>query len=212
MNVPFWKAVRDTPTITEVSLYLDGKEKQALAFVPWPANSYKPNVTFAMAHSDKAIYLKYYVAEKWIRAAEGKINGAVWEDSCVEFFIAFDEAGYYNLEFNCIGTTLVGFGKSKGDRKLLSPERISRIKYGVCINNAPDGTIQWQLTLMLPVAVFQHHHLSSLQGLACRANFFKCGDALHEPHFIAWSNIQAPEPDFHLPDFFGSLLFAKEEV
>jgi Carbohydrate-binding family 9 len=30
---------------------------------------------------------------------------------------------------------------------------------------------------------------------------------LAEPHFVAWSNIETPKPDFHRPDFFGKLVF-----
>jgi len=30
---------------------------------------------------------------------------------------------------------------------------------------------------------------------------------LDEPHYLAWSNIIAPEPNFHLPQYFGTLYF-----
>ena len=39
-----------------------------------------------------------------------------------------------------------------------------------------------------------------------RANFYKCGDKTAHPHYLSWSPIDTPKPDFHRPDFFGELL------
>jgi hypothetical protein len=46
-----------------------------------------------------------------------------------------------------------------------------------------------------------------MKGKKCRANFYKCGDDLPEPHFLAWNMINTEEPDFHRPEFFGTLEF-----
>ena len=40
-----------------------------------------------------------------------------------------------------------------------------------------------------------------------KANFYKCGDELQTPHFLSWNPIQIEQPDFHRPDFFGTLEF-----
>jgi hypothetical protein len=125
----------------------------------------------------------------------------------VEFFVSFDDRGYYNLEFNCIGTALAGFGKEKGSRMRIDDNIIRKIKYGSHISNPHNETVHWELTVGIPLETFVHHGLSSLSGKQYRANFYKCGDALPQPHFVAWSNIEAPQPDFHLPQFFGTLLF-----
>nr|WP_315814589.1 carbohydrate-binding family 9-like protein [Paraflavitalea speifideiaquila] len=106
-------AIKDLQDMQELDLVLNTLPKQAIEEVPWPAYPYKPSVQFVMAYQENYLFLKYFVAEKAIRAVSNQVNGIVWEDSCVEFFIAFDEAAYYNLEFNCIGTTLIGFGPSK---------------------------------------------------------------------------------------------------
>lgn len=193
--------------MVNLSLRLNKLERYSLEFTPWRSYPYKPSVQFSIAHNNDCVFLKYYVKEKFIRAAAGKINGAVWEDTCVEFFVSFDENNYYNLEFNCIGTMLVGFGKEKKDRQLIPDEAIQKIKYQTIIHNQSEDHIQWELTLAIPLNVFTYHQLSSLAGKQCRANFYKCGDALPEPHFVSWSNIEAPEPDFHLPEFFGTLIF-----
>ncbi|MFA5695554.1 MAG: carbohydrate-binding family 9-like protein, partial [Proteiniphilum sp.] len=45
----------------------------------------------------------------------------------------------------------------------------------------------------------------SLSRQQIRANFYKCGDETAEPHYISWSPIDLPAPDFHAPQFFGLL-------
>jgi hypothetical protein len=40
-----------------------------------------------------------------------------------------------------------------------------------------------------------------------KANFYKCGDELQTPHFLSWNPIEIDQPDFHRPDFFGTLEF-----
>lgn len=46
-----------------------------------------------------------------------------------------------------------------------------------------------------------------MDGQTIKANFYKCGDELQTPHFLSWNPINIEKPDFHRPDFFGSLEF-----
>lgn len=207
LTVSLLNDINYNDAIETISLRLNKAEKHQLYFTPWPGYPYKPEVQFSIAHSSECIFLKYYVTESSIRAAAGSINGNVWEDACVEFFISFDDRGYYNLEFNCIGTALTGFGKEKGSRVRLEETLIRKIKYGSYISNMDEQQVHWELTVAVPLELFAHHDFSSLSGKQCRANFYKCGDALPRPHFVAWSNIESPQPNFHLPQFFGTLLF-----
>jgi len=196
-------------SVKEVSVILDDVQKNVLNQTPWIEYGYLPSVHFAMAYDPGHIFLKYYVREKFIRAEQVVPNTAVCQDTCVEFFISFDDGQtYYNFEFNCIGTMLVGFGKRKANRDLLPEQVISHIKYQSLIHNDMSGNIvHWELTVAIPFTVFRYHQLDSLDGKKCRANFYKCGDSLPIPHYITWSNIICPEPDFHLPEFFGTLQF-----
>ena len=43
-----------------------------------------------------------------------------------------------------------------------------------------------------------------------RVNLYKCGDNLNQPHFLSWSPITLDKPNFHCPDFFGTLIFENE--
>ncbi|MEO6069876.1 MAG: carbohydrate-binding family 9-like protein [Chitinophagaceae bacterium] len=203
--IPFSKE-EEIGSMAILNQRLDSLQKQTIDNAPWPAFPYQPSVSFSISYSHTSILLKYFVDEKMVRAAAGKTGGNVWEDACVEFFISFDEAGYYNIEFNCIGTGLVGFGKGKESRMMLPIDVIQKIEFSCALHNN-SGTIHWELTLKIPLTIFTFHHLTSLKGQTCRANFYKCGDELEEPHFLSWSPISSPEPNFHLPQFFGKLFF-----
>ncbi len=131
----------------------------------------------------------------------------VYQDSCVEFFISFNGgAEYYNLEFNSIGTCYLGYGAAKEAREVAPVEVVEKIKSSFLLYS-DEGKIKWELTLLIPNDVFFHHNDPALALNTARANFFKCGDDLPVPHYLAWSNIKAPEPNFHLPEFFGDLTF-----
>ena len=192
-----------------LSSLLNGYESQEIVYTPWIDFPYKPDVRVAIAHSDDYIFLKYFVTENSIRAVNSQINSSVWEDSCVEFFIHFnDDKGYYNFEFNCIGTPLVGFGKSRSERDLLTTEIVSTIQTESFISKVKKkDAVCWELSVAIPLSVFNHHSFSSLSGKEGSANFYKCGDQLPVPHFVAWNNIQSAEPNFHLPEFFGEIYF-----
>ncbi|MDF2193428.1 carbohydrate-binding family 9-like protein [Paraflavitalea sp. CAU 1676] len=202
-------SLNNTQDIKAAGVALDALVKQPVAEAPWMASyPYKPTVHFAMGHQADRLFLKYYVTEKAIRAVANQVNGKVWEDSCVEFFIAFDNNAYYNLEFNCIGTALIGFGPSKHERNMLPAPVVEQVAIHTSINRQPAaGTIHWELTIIIPLSIFLHHQPLTLSGKDCRANFYKCGDLLPDPHFVAWSGIDSSTPNFHVPASFGSLHF-----
>ena len=202
------KSAYDDSSIGLSSL-IDGFQTQEIIYTPWKDFPYKPEVRVAIAHSEDCIFLKYFVTENAIRAVNSQINSSVWEDSCVEFFIHFnDDKGYYNFEFNCIGTQLGGFGKTRSERDLLPVEVVGAIQTESFISKVKvKEAIYWELSVAIPLKVFIHHPISSLSGQEGRVNFHKCGDKLPMPHFLTWNNIHSAEPNFHLPEFFGEVYF-----
>ena len=208
LSVPFFKEVADDISIERLSSLLHKEARNQLAFAPWKAYPYQPEVSYVMAHNNACIFLKFYVTERFVAAAYGAANAPVYEDSCVEFFIGFDETGYYNFEFNCIGACLASFGSARARRRLLAEESIGKIRcQAVVTRNNGEAAVRWTITLAIPLAAFEFHHLASLSGVRCRANFYKCGDRLPEPHYLTWSGIESAEPDFHRPEFFGTVVF-----
>lgn len=208
LTISLLKNIEKSSDINDLSKQLDTLERHEIGYVPWAEYPYSPKVSFSISHANDCIFLKYYVTEKNIKAANYTTNSPVYEDTCVEFFISFDDKAYYNLEFNCIGTCLVAFGATKLDRIVLPNFEIDKIKYQAVIKNKEnDVDICWELALLIPTSIFCHHQIDALVGTRTKGNFYKCGDKLPEPHFLAWSNIESLDPEFHLPGFFGALEF-----
>lgn len=209
LEIPILDSIDQSSIIQDISAALDALKKTAIDQQPWKEYPYKPLVQFSIAHSGNYLFLKYYVSESTVKAAYGKPNDPVYKDSCVEFFIALDgEPGYYNFEFNAIGTCLLSFGDQRNNRKSMADETISAIRFSSSMgNDASTGNIIWELALAIPVGAFSEHNVESLQGKNCRGNFYKCGDDLPQPHYLSWNNITSPTPDFHLSATFGKIHF-----
>ena len=84
---------------------------------------------------------------------------------------------------------------------------IRKIRTKTILTQQEKNGFSWELTAAIPVYLFEHHHDTRLHHMKVHGNFYKCGDALPEPHFLTWSNIEAPAPNFHLPGLFGKLIF-----
>ncbi|MDR2085694.1 MAG: hypothetical protein LBP72_00805 [Dysgonamonadaceae bacterium] len=185
---------------------------QNISEINWDKYPYRPEARFRIAHDGKRIFLHYRVEEESIRALYGEDNEAVWTDSCVEFFVRFPKDDfYYNLESNCIGTVLLGARKNRNESELASRAITQTIERASSLGREPfalrKGTHSWDLSLIVPASVFFKNSIRNLSGTTAYGNFYKCGDELLTPHFLSWNNIENPEPNFHLPAFFGELLF-----
>lgn len=185
---------------------------QPIRMVNWEAYPYQPNVSFRIAHTDDAILLHYKVTESSVRAKYGEDNGSVWTDSCVEFFsIPARDGIYYNLECNCIGTILLAAGPERNHREAAPLEITRQVKRWSSLGRdtfeEKTGEWTWEVALLIPYHVFFKHTIKNLDGMNINANFYKCGDELQKPHFLSWNPIEIENPDFHRPDFFGTLEF-----
>jgi hypothetical protein len=197
--------------IQEINDLMNELPRHAIKISSWPQYNDRPEVYFSIVHSNEDICIKYFVREQSLRAFNRHANEPVYEDSCVECFIAWDDKGYYNFEFNCLGTCLAAFGPSRENRTPLDASVIANIQRMSAINTLfkgnPDELISWYLTVKIPLGVFVEHNLQSLSGKEARANFYKCGDGLPQPHYLSWQKINTPSPDFHRPEFFGDIRF-----
>ncbi|MDD4192736.1 MAG: carbohydrate-binding family 9-like protein [Mangrovibacterium sp.] len=194
------------------TLDLQDFEAHPIECVNWKEYPYKPEVQFKITNDEHLIYLQFNVKEKYIRAVETVVNGNVYQDSCVEFFISPRADGkYYNFEFSCIGIPHVAYGPDRYQRMMLPIEIIEQMRVKSSLGTEPfeekKGDIAWKLNVEIPITCFIHDNLKSFEGLRARANFYKCGDATSEPHYLSWSPIETVKPDFHQYPFFGNLLF-----
>jgi hypothetical protein len=179
---------------------------------PW---SKKTNLSceasFSMSHFNEGLRIQFSVIEPFLSVKKRKINEAVHKDNCVEIFIAFEnEKGYYNFEFNCLGSIKAAFGDRRVHRRFLPSYLLKLIQDSVDIsldNGGIGNRIRWTIDAVIPISAFLHHHLKSFSGLTCSVNFTKCGDDLPEPHFLSWVNLTSDTPNFHQPSSFGKLIF-----
>jgi len=202
----------DYPLLEEISNGMDRQKGRIIIdTINWEGYNYKPDVALAMAYSDHEIFLKFYVTENYFKAEKTESNQMVCEDSCVEFFVSPEDDGYYNLEFNAIGTCLLGFGTRRADSKRADPDIISKIRRLTTSGTEPVsekiGKYGWTLTIAIPFEVFFHHDIKDVKGKLFRANFYKCGDKLTVPHYVTWNPVDTENPDFHRPEHFGLLKF-----
>ncbi len=204
---------KSSPPMAEVSARLDELgEGHAIGTVNWESFSYRPEVKFNIAYGDSEIFIKYYVREAHTKAEKSRTNEMVCEDSCVEFFVSpADDGIYYNFEFNPIGTALMGSGHGRHDSARTDAAVVDGIRRLTTMGHEPfaeiSGDIHWSLTLAIPLTTFFHHKVDSLAGRSFRANFYKCGDKLSNPHFVTWNPVGTEKPDYHRPEYFGVLIF-----
>lgn len=213
INIPYIESgeFRDTNLLMAKMEILN---QEPISCEPWPAFSTDTKVEFSIAHNGNAILLKYKIQERYLAARETN-NGNIHNDSCVEFFVAFhDDECYYNLEFNCLGFTKIGYGSRRENRHLISLDMISKIGFSSRINSKlpiEQEGYHWEILLVIPKETFVYHQINSFGRLQARGNFYKCGDGLPQPHFLSWNRIDTAEPDFHRMESFGRLEFLAGE-
>ncbi|MCH5328620.1 MAG: hypothetical protein J1E02_06335 [Coprobacter sp.] len=211
VTVPFLPEL-DNIELEKISDVLEEKAvRQSIECVNWPDQfPYKPITAFSIARSSAYIYIDYFVRGNCLIALTDKDNGPVWKDSCVEFFVQIPgEKEYYNFEFNCIGTALAAKRASRENAEHFAPEKMRMIKRYASVGNKPfeemQGLFAWELLVAIPFSLLglDGNNLPEM----IKANFFKCADGASLPHFLSWSPIDTPKPDFHRPEFFGELHF-----
>ena len=132
----------------------------------------------------------------------------VYTDSCVEFFMKQEgEAVYRNFEFNCIGTCDAACRKSREEKTSLTKEEYASIRRYSSLERAafPEklGVYSWELVVAIPFRVMGLDPDNLPEKIL--GNFYKCADDTEFPHFVSWSPIDKPSPDFHCPEFFGEI-------
>ena len=199
-------------TLAEAENLLERKAiSHPIQVLNWLKFSYSPKVSFRIAHTGDEIWLKYYVMEEHVRALETRINGGVYKDSCVEFFISLDGKNYYNFEFNCIGIVHLAYGPGRSKRQFVDTRLIEEIEIRSTLGNEPfdtrSGYFEWEMMIRIPIKCFVFSNIEDLRNVKGSANFYKCGDETTIPHYLSWNSIKTGNPDFHRLEYFGQLFF-----
>lgn len=177
----------------------------------WPdLFSYAPQTRFQIFRTETHLFIRYQVKGEGLRAVNTENNSPVWQDSCVEFFVQVPNyEGYFNFEFNCIGTCLAAKRANREEFISLTDDQHKQIIKYSSVGSTPfeerSGEHAWELIVGIPYSLIDLDPTHLPQAI--RANFFKCGDATQKIHYVSWSPIDWPKPNFHLPQFFGELRF-----
>lgn len=210
LKIPFAPSLDDLE-LKHVAGHMETEAlRQSIDVVNWDEYSYKPVVVFDIARGEKDLYIHYFVRGLSLRAMADEDGEYVHPDSCVEFFMRRKEDLFYtNFEFNCIGTCLAARGINRNERAPFTAYEYKKIRRYTTVQceafAEKTGIHEWELIVAIPFELMGLD-ASNLPDMI-RGNFYKCADETAHPHYVTWSPIALPSPDYHCPEHFGTLRF-----
>ena len=194
-----------------------GVEPLAVKNVLGPALVAPMTVDAKVGYDDDFVYVIFRVEESYVRAVCENYQDSVCNDSCVEFFFTPGEdvsPGYFNIEINCGGTMLLHYQvKPRVDHVVLPDADCDRIEIAHSMPKIVEPALTeptvWTLEYRVPVDMLEKYATVARPGpgVKWRANFYKCGDSRPQPHYLTWAPILQERIDFHVPEFFGTIVF-----
>ena len=174
----------------------------------WPQFAYRPSVSVRMRHDGHALYVRFDVMEKHVRALETEDNRPMCPDSCVECFIlCADGRNYVNFESNPLGTLLAARRIDRPSKTALTNEELGRVRRRGNYAGRPPFELRsergsrWWLELEIPFELLGFAETP----VAVQLNAYKCGDSTDSPHYLSLFPIDTERPDFHRPMCFATL-------
>lgn len=177
---------------------------------------FRPLVHAKMMYDSENVYVIFHVQDRYVRSITTEINGPVWKDSAVEFFFSPNTAfplNFFNLEVNCGGTPLLEYNPNPRIGPKPNAEDIKKIEIGHSLPKEVDPEITepliWTIEYRIPLSMLENYSKISRpeKGVIWKANFYKIAETTSNPHYATWSPIDHPKPQFHLPQYFGTLIF-----
>lgn len=214
LNIKFLNILNDADAKTASVILNTEIQNHFIKSVNWHDQfPYCPDSEFIIARSVDSLYIKFKISEYNLRALYVNDQDPVWEDSCVEFFCKKPLSDtYMNFEFNCIGTCIATTRKGR-DKNVVpfSENQMKQIdRFPLLYRQAfreKEGPGYWELTVRIPFELMEIDPTDLPEMLL--GNFYKCADGTSTPHYVSWNPISTNIPDFHCPEFFGKLSFAK---
>ena len=212
VNIPYVPQLDTLDNAEDVAALLDRcGVRRTIGTLNWPAQyPYKPLTTFTAANSGTHLYIDFFVRCNYLRAENSANQSPVSQDSCVEFFVdPLCDGHYWNFEFNCIGAVNASHRRERADKTPLTDAELDTIRRYASAGTRPfrelEGMFAWNLLVAIPLSLIGVQY-SPDRAVAMAGNFYKCASATSAPHYLSWSPIDAPKPDFHRPEFFGTVV------
>ena len=209
-HVPDWDFAWDGPIWSQA-------ETAAIDQPAAPLEAPAPRTEVRVLHDGANLHGLFRVQDHSILARQTQYNSWTCFDSCVEFFFRpKPDGGYFNLETSATGAHLLYFvrdwtpvGDYYADFTAI-PEEDGRLfetrsSLAELVPQERPGDLTWFVQFRIPLAVAEKYcgSIGGISGQRWTGNFYKCGDQLNPPHWLAWSPVTSL--NFHLPQCFGEV-------
>lgn len=187
------KIIGTSPAVFQINEYL------------WLKNDYKPQVEAKIYHDNKNFFISFKVFEKNPLAKKTEHMAMVCEDSCVEWFVNFTPDSsdkYFNFEVNALGTMHAAYRKDRHEGEFLELCDIDSMD--IQPNVLEDfWTVSYKIDFDLIKKYAPEFDIEQCSYI--KMNLYKCGDLTQVPHYGACFKVGCENPDFHRPEYFGSV-------
>jgi hypothetical protein len=180
---------------------------------PWYEKGLKQDTQMQLAIAQGALWWRAVASDIHSFAQVTELNGPVYADSCVEFFLSPRNqlgSAYLNFEVNCCGTLHLAYGDGRENRRLCTLEEAAQIEVRTSIASPvklekPIDS-EWQIEVRIPLALIESMIKEDLNFDTWHANFYRCGGRV-EDQYATWNPVSTAQPDYHRPEHFGKLTF-----
>ncbi|MBR4125520.1 MAG: carbohydrate-binding family 9-like protein [Victivallales bacterium] len=208
-STPGWDFAWDSPIWAQA-------ETASVDHPAAPLQASVPITQVRILHDNAFLYGIFRIQDHSILARQTQYNSWTCFDSCVEFFFRpKQDGGYFNLEISATGAHLLYYvhdwtpvGDYYADF-IAIPEADGRLfetrsSLTKLVPQERHGDITWLVQFKVPLAIAEKYcgSIGTLSGQHWTGNFYKCGDQLMPPHWLAWSPVSTL--NFHLPECFGN--------
>ena len=184
---------------------------------PWHKKGDIYSTEIKMLWSDTYFYVLFDCEDRNAYSAHTEHNSAVCRDSCVEIFISPDPCNiseYYTFETNCCGIMLnehKNYLRKKSEWWLPAGVKTGKTVRSMTVKSKQSMN-RWAIELAIPFYLFNgatgKKTNPPVDGAKWRLNVMRCGDTKYKQWGI-WSENRNKTPNFHLPQYFGEVIFKK---
>jgi len=164
---------------------------------------------FTADGAESGLTVRLYCHEESPRTNITENDGAVYTDSCLEFFCNFlphKSDKYINFEINSNGVLHCAIGSGRNGRvfarKIVKEELMPK---PVSIKTEEYWCVEFTVSQDFVREIYGINETFGI-GSEIKGNFYKSGECCEPMHFLTWSLVETEAPDYHRPEYFGTLI------